>query len=759
MLGWIFNIQFVTDLFNDGISMLFNPALCSTLCGLGMLSYLLHDKSLWRNVTRVFGIMAAVIGGLTLIEHLFRVNFGIDTLLIQREWGQNVTAAPMRMGVPASLSFALLGSSLAMTTMSRRFRETAGVFTTTSVAVCFLSMIGYWYGADTLYGIARATGIARQTSIVLIVIAIGIAAMLPEHGIAAALTRNDVGGRVFRRLLLPVVGVPVLIGAIRLRGEAAHAFDSAFGTALQTICEVLTLYTILYFISYRLSKQDAAVQDARTKLAAIVESSDDAILSVNLDGNISSWNSGAERLFGYEEQEILGQPIDKLLPADRMQEEKLVAERLVNGDRVDPFETTRIRKDGSMIDVLVTASLMRDVAGDVIGISKIVRDITERKLWEHQVLDSNRNKDIFLATLAHELRNPLTPIASAITLLSYEKSLPIESRTYVDMADRHTKQLIRLVDELLDVSRISRGKIELHKTVCKLQDIVAEALESVKSYVDESQHDLEVKIASEPIYIRADHARLTQVFTNLLNNAIKYTPHQGRLELSVRSEHDKAVFEIKDNGIGIDKNSIGRVFDLFTQIDNAYDRGRTGLGVGLSLVKQLVELHDGTIQLISDGKGRGTSAIVSLNQISPTEHHSKNGTAQHHDASAETDSIWRILVVDDMKSNTYMLSKLLEKQGHCVASANDGASALDMVESFLPNIVISDVSMPGMSGFELAGELRRRYGNSIYIIAMTGYGSEADRELTAASGFDQHLIKPPNAKVLADTLRHLKQTN
>ena len=372
----------------------------------------------------------------------------------------------------------------------------------------------------------------------------------------------------------------------------------------------------IFVLSLDISDRKQA-EEARARLAGIVESSEDAILSKDLSGTIQTWNAAAQRLLGYTAAEIVGKPVAVLVPTERILEEEQILERLQAGKRVDHLETVRLAKDGRRIDVSVAASPLKDAEGRVVGASKIMRDITERKHTERaleaahaSLAESDRRKDEFLAILSHELRNPLAPIRYALPVLQAEGFSEPAGRA-VAVIDRQVDHLTRLVDDLLDVSRITRDKIELRREHITLDQVVKAATEAASPAIAAARHVLKISVPDDAVWLHADAARMAQVLTNLLNNSAKYTPRGGEIELNAAREEDQAVIRIRDNGIGIPPEALRTVFEMFRQV-NRPDKSQGGLGIGLALVKRLVEMHGGDIQAYSAGAGQGAEFVVRL---------------------------------------------------------------------------------------------------------------------------------------------------
>jgi PAS domain S-box-containing protein len=352
------------------------------------------------------------------------------------------------------------------------------------------------------------------------------------------------------------------------------------------------------------------VEEDRAKLAAIVESSGDAIVSKALDGTILSWNAGAERLFGYAASEAIGQPITLIIPPERLDEEREILARLWRGERIEHFETVRVAKDGRRLDISLTLSPVHNTRGEVVGASKVARDISRRKRAEEALREADRQKDEFISLLAHELRNPLAPIRNGLQVMRLAASDAAAVSQARAMMDRQLTHLVRLVDDLLDISRISRNKMELRKERVLLADAVASAVETARPAIEAGGHELTVSLPPEPIFLDADLTRLAQVFSNLLTNSAKYTPRGGNVWLTAWRPDGEVFVSVRDSGLGIPAEALPHVFDMFSQVDRSVERSTGGLGIGLALVKGLVEMHGGTVTAESEGPGKGSTFTV-----------------------------------------------------------------------------------------------------------------------------------------------------
>ena len=628
-------------------------------------------------------------------------------------------------------------------------------------------------------------------------------------------------------------------------------------------------------------------EETRALLAEIVASSDDAIISKDLHGAITSWNRGARELFGYAAQEVIGKLVTLLIPPDHIDEEQGILERIRRGERIDHYETVRQHKDGRRLNISLTVSPIRDAGGRVIGAAKIARDITERKraeaalresedryrtlfdlgpvavyscdasgviqkfnrraaeLWgrepglgdtderfcgsfklfrpdgsfmpheqcpmaevvsgkiaevrDAEVLierpegsqitvvvnirplknergevtgaincfyditerkrteaqlreyaielsDSDRRKNEFLAMLAHELRNPLAPIRHSLQIMRLAGGDAQTVKSITELMERQVGHLMGLVDDLLDVNRISRGKIELRRERIELAAVVTDAVEIARPLSERMQHELTVTVPAEPICVNADPLRLAQVVGNLLNNACKFTEKRGRVRLSVEREGEQAVIRVRDNGMGIAADQLPRIFDLFMQVDVSIERSVSGLGIGLSLVKSLVEMHGGTVEARSAGVGHGSEFVVRLpiTAEAPAPQPVDDRTTTH---------AHRILVVDDSRDAAESLAMLLELTGNETHTAHDGLEAVETAARVRPDLVLLDIGLPKINGYEAARRIREQpWGKSLVLVALTGWGQDEDRQKSREAGFDGHMVKPVDTAALTKLL-------
>jgi len=498
------------------------------------------------------------------------------------------------------------------------------------------------------------------------------------------------------------------------------------------------------------------VAEARDLLTAIVESSDDAIISMTLDGRVTSWNAGALRLFGYTAEEMIGQTSLRLDPS---QERQTILDTISRGGTVRQHETAWLTKDGRHLDVSLSAAGMRDDLGRIVGVTAVVRDISQAKQTEAAIKrseaalrDADRRKDEFLALLAHELRNPLAPLVNSLELLRPAAAANPGLQRIRGMMERQLKQLERLVDDLLDVSRISRGRFELQRAPLSLGLAVETAVESCQSQFAARGHGLSVSISSEPLVVVGDFARLTQVFANLLSNSAKYTEPGGSVEVTLCRNGSDAVVTVKDTGIGIPVESLNFVFDMFSQVQAHKEHAGGGLGIGLALVRSLVEMHQGRVEAQSEGPGKGSLFTVRLPLLQ------ESAAVIRASASADPSQLAkqaarRILIADDNIDAAESLAEILRSQGHETCIAANGQQAVELAGTYRPQIIFMDLGMPYLDGLKATRQIRAQpWGKSVLIVALTGWGQHEDRRRSHEAGMDMHLVKPIDLPEIAAVL-------
>jgi Signal transduction histidine kinase len=629
LLGWVTGFMRLADWNNSGITMKANAAFCSMLAGSALLNSVLVPRR--KLLIAALSALVAIIGGLTLLQHLTSINLGIDTLIFTESPGVLATAAPGRMGPPASTAFILIGVALLLSTGSRSSRRLAGWLGLWVVILSALPLVGYWYGASELYSFARLTGIALQTAVIIAALAVGVVLSIPEWGIVTMIKSNDGGGIMFRRLLLPLIAISLMLGWMRVAGEHAGLYDTAFGTAIRTIFELTLLTGLLW------------------------------------------WTAN--------------------------------------------------------------------------GISRA----------EEKVRDADRRKDEFLAVLSHELRNPLAPIRNAVDILKTAGSDEPRPQAARDMIERQVDHLVRLIDDLLDVNRITRNKIDLQSETLDMGSVVRRSTESCRSIIDKKHQFLHLDLPNEPVFVRGDQIRLSQIFTNLLNNAGKFTGPGGNIWVTVHRSNENALISVRDDGIGIPSDKLDSIFKMFSQLDRPAGEPRDGLGIGLTLTKQLVELHGGTILANSSYGQPGSEFAVRLPLCETAE---VPVTELIPTLNAPHEGKRSILVVDDNIDSAESLSLLMQFAGHETQISHDGRDAVKKARSMRPDVILLDIGLPLADGYEVCRTVRQEpWGKDIIIIALTGWGQDEDRRRSNEAGFDAHMVKPVDPADLIDLISEIQKQN
>lgn len=578
----------------------------------------------------------------------------------------------------------------------------------------------------------------------------------------------------------------------QLSVEQAYALGAVDYLVKPLVPEILRA-KVAGFVELYLAKARAKRQADQLRLL-IQGSVDYAIFMLDPAGVVVSWNTGAERINGYRAEEIIGRHFSCFYPEEAILRD-WPGEELKRAIAEGSFkeEGWRLRKDGSRFWASVVITALRDESGRLQGFSKVTRDLTERKRTEEELLQLHRDlekrvqertqeleasnaalrdseerlrqineqlaaasryKDEFLATLSHELRNPLAPVRNALQIMKLVRN----NAEAVDQArlviERQVSHLVRLVDDLMDVSRISRNKLDLRRETVELASVVQAALETSRPWIDAAGHQLTTDLPAEPVYLEGDHVRLAQVFSNLINNAAKYTQRGGHIWVTAEVRGSEAVVTVRDNGMGIPREKLPHVFEMFTQIDRSLERSHGGLGIGLSLVQRLTFMHGGSVEAHSKGQGQGSEFVVRL-PVKPSTL-APLAAAGHLEAPASTTAQCRVLVVDDNRDSAASLSLLLGLMGHEVRTAHDGLEAIEVAEAFQPDVILLDIGLPKLNGFDACRRIRATpAGKDMMLIAMTGWGQEEDRQRSRASGFDLHLVKPLDPQALGKLLAEL----
>jgi PAS domain S-box-containing protein len=484
----------------------------------------------------------------------------------------------------------------------------------------------------------------------------------------------------------------------------------------------------------------------REQLRATLSCMADGVMVTDANGCLALMNPVAEAMTAWTVADACGKPLWEVFAIRKEDSEHPIPSQidrvLTDGHTVhDASRFLLISRLGRPIPIAYSAAPVRDAAGGVTGAVLIFRDESERRRAEEALRNADKRKDEFLATLAHELRNPLAPICTGLHLLELSDDNPAARTEVRGMLVRQSQHMVRLIDDLLDVSRITRGKLELRRCEVELGEVIRNAVDSTRPLIESGRHQLTITTPHKPILLYADPNRLTQVLSNLLNNAAKYTPPGGRIEVSAAVDGRNVLVTVADTGIGIPADKLDCIFDMFTQIEGTCGRIQSGLGIGLTLVRRLVEMHGGTVEVHSDGEQLGSKFSVRL-PILPLVKEREIPRAGIERAAAATNNR-RVLVVDDNGDALDSLSKLVAVMGNEVRKAHDGLEAVHAAELFRPDVVLMDLGMPKLNGYDAAKRMREEpWGRNLTLVATSGWGQEEHRRLSREAGFDHHLVKP-----------------
>jgi PAS domain S-box-containing protein len=837
----------------------------------------------WRATAMAASAVVLLLGVLSLSEHLFRVDLGIDQLLATEPPGAPGTASPNRMGPTGATTLALLGVGLLALAWRRRAALYVGLAT---CVVVLVPAVGYLYGIDPFYATAR-TGIAWPTVIALLSLGVGLVLAHAHHAGVVALSPDDPGGVLVRRLLLPSVLIPLALGYLKHQGQRHGLFDAPTGTGLFALSLILLFSALLWRSAAQLSAtaatarcaadalrdreerlrlfvehapaavamfdrelrylaasrrfasdlrvrledlvgrrhydvfpevpdrwkeihqrclagaveqceedaflrsdgtvdwirweihpwRDAAgvigglmlfseviterkraleqldaerravrhsedrLRAAKQRLESLLENSPLAVVEwSSVDFRISRWSEEATRVFGWTAEDVAEKRIDELNlvhPEDWPLVEKVMADMLSGARPRNVNKNRNLRKDGSVIHCEWYNSTVTDASGKLIGVLSLVLDVTDRKRTEEALREADRRKSEFLGVLSHELRNPLAPIRNGIHLLDRAPPGSEQAARAKEVIRRQTAHLARLVDDLLDVTRIGRGKIDLQRRRLDLRDVVAKACEDHRTVFDARKMELRVE-ASEAVWVDGDETRVAQIAGNLLQNAAKFGVEGGAVTVRVGVGEGQAEVRVRDDGMGMSPDLMQRLFVPFVQADGSLARTSGGLGLGLALVKGLVELHGGSARASSAGLGLGSEFVVRLPLAAASQPSAP--PVVHADRSAALE----ILVIEDNPDAAETLADVLRLEGHRVWIALNGAAGIASAREHRPDVVLCDIGLPDVDGYEVARTLRRdRTLDAVRLIALTGYAQPDDLARAEGAGFDAHLAKPP----------------
>lgn len=817
LLGWIFQVETLKRVHPALVTMKANTAICLILISVSLLVLRNPDAREWQlRVAQFFTVLVGLVGLLTFTEHLFGWDFRIDQALFTESAAAAGASFPGRMGVAASLNFLFLGFALLfLNARSSRWFRVSNVAVLLVVAVTLLIFLYYFYGIERFDPIASYFTIALHTVVAFLSFCAAILFTRPDRGLIAILLGNSPGGVVARRMW-PALLLVVLLGWIRAIGRDAGLFGPGFGTALFVLSILVIFVGLIWWTAVSLNRTDRQRRQAEKRLDVLVRVSElvrtlrdpDELsyavaktVGVELDLRRCLFNETdveqdlevVHRDYCDRSESVAG--VHRISDYSSITSEAMKrGETVVNFDsKTDPrtaadykrgYEATGERsyvavplmRDGRWVASLWASddrprqwtkdeiSLLRTVAERTwTAIEKLRAEAERERLLqsEQEARDAaekaNQLKDEFLATLSHELRNPLNVILgySELFLRIPEIGESAQLRKMAESLRRNAQSQSQLINDLLDLSRLQRGKISLSQETVSLAAIIDSAVETVRAEAAAKGIDINLNLDDQFLLVDGDRLRLQQIAWNILNNAVKFTPSGGSINISLNRDGKEAVLVVEDTGQGIDAGFLPHVFEMFRQADGSNVRRHGGLGIGLALVQQLVHLHAGTISAQSEGTNKGSRFTI---RLPLTEEAAVRGVPTHTTLPLKSSALDRteFLIVDDSEDTIAMLAQLLKLNGANVTTATNGADALRIASEREFDVILSDISMPEMDGFEFLQRLRQIEGRQhIPVIAITGFGRADDVERARAAGFYSHLTKPVDLDALAELLHQL----
>ncbi|HEX5834508.1 MAG TPA: ATP-binding protein [Pyrinomonadaceae bacterium] len=820
LLGWVFGVEALKRVHPALVTMKANAAVCLILVSSAVLLLRKPATVIWkRRLAQSFAVVVAVVGFLTLLQHMFGWNFGVDQLLFTESVAEAGQSFPGRMGVAASLNFLSLGCALlCIDARSARWFRVSNIAVLLVMAVTVLVFLYYFYGTEQFDPIGLYFTIAIHTVVAFLSLCAAILFMRPERGLLAILLEDGPGGVVARRMS-PMLLVVILLGWARTMGRESGVFGAGFGTAIFVLIILLILVVLIWWTAYSLNRTYRERREAEKRLDVLFRVSE-LVRTVRDPDELS-----------YAVAETVGKELDlrrclfnetdverdlEIVHRDYSDRAESVAgthrisdyssitssamirgEAVINCDsKTDPrtaadykrsYEPTGERayvavplmRNGRWVASLWVSddrprewtkeevSLLRSVAERTwTAVEKLRAEAERERLLqsEQEARDvaekANQIKDEFLATLSHELRNPLNVILgySELFLRMPEIDESSRLRKMAEALRRNAQSQSQLINDLLDLSRLQRGKISLTHETVSLAAIIDNAVETVRTEAAAKGIEIGLNLADQFLLVDGDRLRLQQIAWNVLNNAVKFTPAGGSISIGLNREEQAAVLVVEDTGQGIEASFLPHVFEMFRQADSSNSRRHGGMGIGLALVQQLVELHGGTITAESAGTNKGSRFTIRLPLANEVASHAALTTSAPFKLTALANT--EFLIVDDSTDTIAMLDQVLKLSGANVTSASNGAEALRIASAREFDVILSDISMPEMDGFEFLQRLRRIPGReNVPVIAITGFGRTDDVERARAAGFHSHLTKPLNINALASVLDQITMSN
>ncbi|HEV7867835.1 MAG TPA: PAS domain S-box protein [Chthoniobacteraceae bacterium] len=758
-----------------------NTAVAVTAAGLSLALWREAPGPLRARMAQSLGVLVAVIGGMTALQDVAGINLGIDQLLSSGTMSGDVAGRlvthPGRMSLNAALSLLFLGLALTFLDSCARIFGKQVCFAPGLALVAALpatlGLVGYLLGVSSFTGLLRSTNILLHAAVVLFALSAGVLAARPKRAPVRRVLSPGPDGVLLRWTLPGTTGLLLTLGWMIGRGRDADVVAQGEGTALMLYGGLVLLSTLLVSASQVVARQEnrarrasEALRRGQERSRAIVDTALDGVLLMNTAGTIADWNPAAERIFGWSREEVLGQPLAELIIPEELRAAHYrgLARLLETGEGPilgKRLELPALRRDGTRFPVELSINPLPGV--DRALFVGFIRDITERQAAQENLRSAkeaaeaaSRAKDNFFAALSHELRTPLAPVLLSASELRDDERLPADVREQMAMMERNIALEARLIDDLLDLTRITRGKLPIRAEPCDTHSLLSHAIDIVRDEARAKNIALDLTLTAERSGLVGDPGRLQQVFWNLLKNAVKFTPAGGRIAIKTHddAENQRLVLEVTDTGVGFDPGAADRIFLPFEQAGREGDHRFGGLGLGLAIARAIVDLHGGVIRAESPGSGHGATFTVELPGAIAPPHGMLTAEPLHPGKHAQSAPL-RILLVEDHEPTMAVLVRLLTRAGHQVIPAGTVAAGLAAAETASYDIVISDLGLPDGTGLELIAALRIRKPD-LRAIALSGYGMEEDLIRTKEAGFVAHLVKPIDFEQLRRALRELK---
>lgn len=759
LIGWLCDIGILKSLIPGTVTMKPNAAIGLVLCGVS-LWFVSRTSPASDLVAKACAVSALLLGAAVCFQYVTRTDLGIDQLLFAEPVGTVGTFSPGRIAPATAISFVLLGLALLVCRV-RRFQTAVVVISLIVALFSLVAMTTYLFRVQGNDAIHVFTRLAFHTAIALTVLSGGVAAFVSSQ---RAPMQSRFAAAILPRLLPAVIVVPLLAGWLRLQGERLGFYSSDFGVVLM-VAGTVTLLALLVWWSVRaLTRMDAersaaeeALRSEERRTRQIIESAHDAFISMDANGNVTDWNPRAEAMFGFAKQDVIGRRLCELIIPERYRERHREGLKrfLASGNGPvlgKPVEISALHADRREFPVELTISPMQ--WGDTWLFNAFIHDISERKEKDALAVASAA-KDHFIAVLSHELRTPLTPVLTTILDLEAEPNLEPPVREALQLIQRNVQLEARLIDDLLDVTRLAKGKLQIERRIVSVNSVLQDALGVCKSELLKKKVRVDFDAQAPNATVEGDAPRLMQVFWNLLQNAVKFTPPGGQIAVRTRASDERLLtVEIEDTGIGMSPEVLSRIFTPFEQADPTISRRFGGLGLGLALSKALVEAHGGKIEATSLGEDRGTVMRVELQTVDAPVPPTSSTLSHEPDAFVA----FRILIVEDHADTRRTLDRLLTRWGHDVTTAADLATARGLLASQNFDLLLTDLGLPDGHGTELMAELRAQ-GSTIPGIALSGFGTEADAARSVECGFAAHFTKPVGTQNLREQINSIARAS